>query len=629
MKLNITIFLFVFGWVCLSTRADNSFSIEGGQLSYKELNTVFDKSKNIQFNTDTPISSFCITGNIKKQDDNYLVRVLLKDKSGQVFCVNEQYVEKNDDDSISFTDYCEETKLLANIVPDSIRIIVKNAILEIKNIGVSNEREILSMQNFIEKQNDIRKTQVKSIARKINIYNEAHKKLWGAGVTFLSMKSYAERMRLLGLSDEESTGGIEYYIDGIFECGSRTSTPPVRETETDSCVERFDWRDRHGKNWITPVGRQGLSNFCYAFCAVGTIEAVANIYYNRLINLDLSEDEAARCPYEGYEEDPYNNGGLASWVLEYAKRNGICDENAIRFIDSCCIPCRRDTVTPNEIVRIDTLIYIGCAYQNTIKKALISKGPLTSGYYGHAMTLVGYGTIKEGDVISIHTDSSIVRNVEILSEDSLIIGKTYWIFKNSYGTDAYGTIGGYWHIMFNNLFFMRDPWAVIRPYCTINTLNNVVACTDNDGDGYYFWGIGPRPDCCPSWAHSEPDGDDSDINYGSMDEYGFLEQLSCGQTIDTPISYTGNQTLSCRLGVVNGGTLTISGTMTMSGNGLIRVCEGGMLIVDGGVINDASLVLVPGCTVILRNGGVINMASGKTFEAPVGAVVNIESGEIN
>ena len=43
----------------------------------------------------------------------------------------------------------------------------------------------------------------------------------------------------------------------------------------------------------------------------------------------------------------------------------------------------------------------------------------------------------------------------------------------------------------------------------------------------------------------------------------------------------------------------------------------------------ANLVLVPGCTVILRNGGVINMAVGKSFEAPVGAVVNIESGEIN
>ena len=35
------------------------------------------------------------------------------------------------------------------------------------------------------------------------------------------------------------------------------------------------------------------------------------------------------------------------------------------------------------------------------------------------------------------------------------------------------------------------------------------------------------------------------------------------------------------------------------------------------------------CTVIMRNNGKINMASGKNFEAPIGAVINIESGEIN
>ena len=78
-----------------------------------------------------------------------------------------------------------------------------------------------------------------------------------------------------------------------------------------------------------------------------------------------------------------------------------------------------------------------------------------------------------------------------------------------------------------------------------------------------------------------------------------------------------------------GGVLTISGTTTMSGESKIRVCEGGTLIVDGGIIQNADLVLVPGCTVILRNGGTINMASGKSFKAPVGAVVNIESGKIN
>ena len=39
--------------------------------------------------------------------------------------------------------------------------------------------------------------------------------------------------------------------------------------------------------------------------------------------------------------------------------------------------------------------------------------------------------------------------------------------------------------------------------------------------------------------------------------------------------------------------------------------------------------MVPGSTLIVRNNGVVNMATGKAFVAPKGAVVNIESGEIN
>lgn len=75
-------------------------------------------------------------------------------------------------------------------------------------------------------------------------------------------------------------------------------------------------------------------------------------------------------------------------------------------------------------------------------------------------------------------------------------------------------------------------------------------------------------------------------------------------------------------------TLTITGTTTLTGNARIRVCEGGTLVVDGGTIQNADITMVPGSTVILRNGGRIIMASGKDFNAPKGVIVNIESGEI-
>ena len=67
----------------------------------------------------------------------------------------------------------------------------------------------------------------------------------------------------------------------------------------------------------------------------------------------------------------------------------------------------------------------------------------------------------------------------------------------------------------------------------------------------------------------------------------------------------------------------------MEGDSHIRVCEEGTLIVDGGTLQNADITLVPGCTVIIRHNGKINMAPGKVFQAPVGVIVNIESGEIN
>ena len=95
------------------------------------------------------------------------------------------------------------------------------------------------------------------------------------------------------------------------------------------------------------------------------------------------------------------------------------------------------------------------------------------------------------------------------------------------------------------------------------------------------------------------------------------------------MTYPSNSSTSYRYGIVNGGTLTITGTTTLIGDSKIRVCEGGILIVDGGTLQDADITMVPGSTLIVRNNGVVNIATGKAFVAPKGAVVNIESGEIN
>ncbi len=62
-------------------------------------------------------------------------------------------------------------------------------------------------------------------------------------------------------------------------------------------------------------------------------------------------------------------------------------------------------------------------------------------------------------------------------------------------------------------------YSLYGPVSSLDFNETDVLCTDNDGDGYYSWGIGPKPSHCPE-SPDEPDGDDSDPCIGPMDEYG-------------------------------------------------------------------------------------------------------------
>jgi len=61
----------------------------------------------------------------------------------------------------------------------------------------------------------------------------------------------------------------------------------------------------------------------------------------------------------------------------------------------------------------------------------------------------------------------------------------------------------------------------------------------------------------------------------------------------------------------------------------ILLLNGGRLIINGGTINNADVIVESGGHLTINNSGTINLSQHGDFKTLVGAIVNINSGKIN
>ncbi|MGE5316411.1 MAG: C1 family peptidase [Chloroflexota bacterium] len=481
---------------------------------------------------------------------------------------------------------------------------------------------------------------------------EKYDMFWLAGINSIASLSYFDKEKIFKL--KYNTQGFEYYTGGIYEYISEK----VIDISPDNLVSSFDWRNRHGANdpsspyfdsdnhqvksgWLTDVRTQGDCGSCYIFSALGAVEAKANIYYNQHdcelkqhLDLDLSEHYILSCADLGG-----CNGGLPSTVAFWLTYNKVLFENCDPY-DSLnpgeydCSPCIGYQYTPK--VGIESLNSTNYSVYET-KQHLIQTGPLPVGYnpIDHAMLLCAYTDAKAGDTLY-----NLNGKYKIISDTDRITGSTVWICKNSWG---------YGNMPFYSITAQNNPFAEITkingPLVTENYAINI-KCTDEDGDGYYWWGTSPAPcPTCPAGINQLEDCDDSNRDLGPYDG-----TYACTSNCDTetgtfiaPINYSvdANTRVKKDILINSGSTVTVNSILFMAPGKKITIKRGGKLYINGqGKITSSCSQLWKGIEIegsidnqnIVNNQGMCVINSGGVIENAICAIKTIpilnESGAI-
>ena len=324
--------------------------------------------------------------------DTSLVRIILKDIYGNELLVYEDYALIHNEYFSGVNNFGEETFYLPSTIGDSI-------IIQTNNASVYINRFVYYTTPF-SGYLDLQKFHIDSLTnRKADEMNNKIKDrqmLWFAGYTPYNALSYELKKGLFG--DKYNMEGWDFYTGGIYTQMSQIDNAN-KTTSNGTLVEYFDWRRKHnansstspyfdgdpdyfyewwgdntgshegwihelGNGWMTGTKNQlhfgGCNKGCYAFAPVAAIEAVANLYFNRHLNYDLSEQEAISCGHDYLNAGdgislPFHGGSSGS-ILQYIKQYGISNESCFPWLDSM-VYCTDKCDSPLYILKINSYLF--------------------------------------------------------------------------------------------------------------------------------------------------------------------------------------------------------------------------------------------------------------------------------
>lgn len=300
---------------------------------------------------------------------------------------------------------------------------------------------------------------------------------WVAGRTAVSDLSRAERVVLLGASL------AEVRTDGDY--GRRTK---VLE---DALPEVFDWRDRDGKNYVTPVKNQGRCGSCVAFAAASTLETQMNIATDSVQHVwGFSPQHLFSCG-----GGSCNAGWFPGSAVDFLVDDGVPEEACFPYTSgavgsdvACKKTCKDSKVRSTKtLLRTRSKRFRGASVDD-VKRALIA-GPLItsmrvyddfysykSGIYkhqegallgGHAVMIVGWNNSEQAWIArnSWGTDWGEAGDFRIAWDDISGVGGSFYGVEASEGFAAVVLEG------------VRDAQTIRQPLTMKMRLHNVTAAS--------------------------------------------------------------------------------------------------------------------------------------------------------
>ena len=580
------------------------------------------------------IYALSIDATIEQPREASYVRIVLEDTEGHNYLVAESDWFRNDTTTVQLSEYCEETAQLNGVTPLRLKCYLTNASLQLTGIHTSSEMPKRGMMTKAELES-VKTSQVQDVVDRINEYNVRHGKLWQAGVTPFALRCM-EQQGEVG-EDDAYLVNMKYYVGGLYEIGERTqkSTTLYVSPYADS----FDWsEERHGKCWITPVKNQISHGPCHIFAAVGVAESLTNLYFNDTINLDLSEEFVET--FTNFDQTGHWSSYTLGTPIQFIATDSVIDEVSLPYGTplpySGPRPSGIESVRFHDVMEVSPFGKTFNSFCDSLKKHLINDGPGVWGchfpsntypdYSNHYMALVGYGKTIYGTPYHIITASSN----SYVTIDASMAGKTYWIFKNSYGDSQQH----YMNIIINDDAYLYPAYFAKLPINRRGHHDSEIICQDLDGDGYYNWGISETPPISlPAWAFPERDADDKNRYIGSLDSFGHVTQvqesqdwweISNTQYVNTP-TFNRNQ-----IDIKNGGNLIVTSDLRCFPGTYLVIESGGTLEIQGGSVHNVEFIIDPGGTLKITNGGELSpiIDDTHTFEVPQGAILQIDRGDI-